>query len=476
MTMTIRYWAILLIAFGLSTGSEAAIFYVDPSCTHDGDGSVGEPCASAPAAAGPSTDWPTASGAGDQFLQKAGTTYLAQVTVGSGSLGNPVTIGAYGTGAKPILRSEEDAATGTIKINTDAHDIVIDGLEVHGQLNLTPGTQANAIRNNVTGGDRNIVVNITVQNCRIADVYNFGTSGNDGLDLNGRGLIVLNNEFDNIEQDAVGLSSDGADGDVIVRGNTCTNISIGGTDGDCYSIYGTSTGALFEDNYCDHSAVDSKYCIIANTPSPTIRYNELHGYLNATVNSLIYCEDAGCLVYGNTTYMGYAGVQLQGSGGRAYSNLIVMPSTSGIEVGGDAAVVANNTIIGSTTINWGIRLQTATTGGIAVNNILSDVPVGIFLYSASGHSESTNLFHNTVPTPVYNGTTSTPLAATNSVTASNQFLSDYRTIGNSTARRASISGYPCTDVRGRACYPNRPDIGAYQSTSGDPAGPRAARQ
>ena len=53
--------------------------------------------------------------------------------------------------------------------------------------------------------------------------------------------------------------------------------------------------------------------------------------------------------------------------------------------------------------------------------------------------------------------------------------SDFRLSALSTARRAGISGYPCSDVRGRACYPDRPDIGAYQATSRDPAGPRTAR-
>lgn len=49
--------------------------------------------------------------------------------------------------------------------------------------------------------------------------------------------------------------------------------------------------------------------------------------------------------------------------------------------------------------------------------------------------------------------------------------SNLRLPAGSTLRRA---GFPvvCIDVRGRACYPDRPDIGAYQATSGDQANTR----
>ena len=46
----------------------------------------------------------------------------------------------------------------------------------------------------------------------------------------------------------------------------------------------------------------------------------------------------------------------------------------------------------------------------------------------------------------------------------------------SPVRRAGTPTGACKDVRGRACYPDSPDIGAYQATSGDPAGPRAPVQ
>lgn len=54
-------------------------------------------------------------------------------------------------------------------------------------------------------------------------------------------------------------------------------------------------------------------------------------------------------------------------------------------------------------------------------------------------------------------------------------ITDYRLRGSSPAMRAGTTGAMCADIRGRPCYGLAPNIGAYQSTSGDPAATRAAR-
>lgn len=51
---------------------------------------------------------------------------------------------------------------------------------------------------------------------------------------------------------------------------------------------------------------------------------------------------------------------------------------------------------------------------------------------------------------------------------------DLRTQSTSPLRRTGTSSVVCRDVRGRACYPDSPDIGAYQATSGDPSTTRSA--
>lgn len=464
---------VLLTWLLLSAVASAATTYIDPTCTHNGDGTT-ETCAASAAAVGAKNAWPTASGAGDSFLQKAGTAYLARVVVGSGSAGSPVTLGAYGTGAKPIIRSEEVATQGSIQINTDAHDITIDGLEVHGQLNLSANTQSNAIRNNAASAAT--VVNITVQNCTIGPVVSFGGSDDDdGIDLRGQGLVILDNTFVNIANDALWLESNGAASDVIVRGNTCSRVSQVGTNGDCYQVTGTSTGVLIEDNYCDHSDVDSKQCIVVNNDA-TIRYNENIGPASATVHTAIYCDVGPCWIYGNKTLYGKVGIANYGTtGGATYGNLVRYPSTYGIEVNAASSPAVHNTVISSSAYA-AIRMTASATSSYARNNLVQAPTEGIRLTSGSSHLESYNLFDGTIATPVYNTTTSGSLTPTNPVTASGQLTPDNKLILGSTGRRAAKVGPYCIDVRGRACPSDAPNIGAYQSTSGDPAAPRTARQ
>lgn len=52
---------------------------------------------------------------------------------------------------------------------------------------------------------------------------------------------------------------------------------------------------------------------------------------------------------------------------------------------------------------------------------------------------------------------------------------DYRLRASSSLIYAGANGLPCLDHRGRACYLLNPNIGAYQSSSGDPAATRAVR-
>lgn len=455
----------------------AATTYIDPTCTHNGDGTTTD-CAASASATGAMNAWPASpniNGADAQFLQKAGTTSLKRVVVSSGTAGHPLILGAYGTGAKPIIRSEEGANQGTIQINTDAHDITIDGLEIHGQLNLADGTQSNAIRNNATDYPT-LQANITVQNCIIGPVLSFNGSGNDGIDLRGHGLIVQDNTFLHIASDAVWLTSDGAStGDeLIIRRNTCSHVSEGDTTGDCYQLSGTTPGGIIEENYCDHTTHDAKYCAVNSAPDVHIRYNEFHAFVGGSTNWPIFTTGTATMVYGNRTYNGAGGIGNYSEGGWTYGNVVTDPGTIGIAVNQPDGVAANNTIEGIAEGQAAIRLDATATNARAFNNILSDAGEGIRLTTASGHTESNNMFHGTITTPIYNTTTSSALAATNGVTASNQLTSDYKTIGASTARRAGRDWAGCMDLRGRPCW-SPPDIGAYQSSSGDPAATRAVR-
>lgn len=52
---------------------------------------------------------------------------------------------------------------------------------------------------------------------------------------------------------------------------------------------------------------------------------------------------------------------------------------------------------------------------------------------------------------------------------------DYRLLPTSPLHRAGVAIGGCKDFRGRVCPPDSPSVGAYQSTSGDPAATRSAR-
>jgi len=70
--------------------------YIDPTVAGAGTGTIGDPF----------QDWASVTWtSGNTYLQKRGTTYRKQITIGADN----VTIGAYGTGDNPIIRSDLDA-------------------------------------------------------------------------------------------------------------------------------------------------------------------------------------------------------------------------------------------------------------------------------------------------------------------------------------------------------------------------------
>src|SRR3990172_8305754 len=116
---------ILLVALAtISSQAWGAIYYVDPDCTDTNpasatvDGTAYDPVA--PACTGGSDSYYVtiadvnlkSFSAGDSILFKKGETWREQLTVpSSGSSGSPITFGASGSGANPII-SGSDIFTG----------------------------------------------------------------------------------------------------------------------------------------------------------------------------------------------------------------------------------------------------------------------------------------------------------------------------------------------------------------------------
>ena len=91
---------LLLAVWVISAGAVGSSFYVDCSALTNGSGTQASPWNNLATVNG------TTFAAGDQILFKRGTTCVGQLwPKGSGASGNPITVSAYGTGARPDRKS-----------------------------------------------------------------------------------------------------------------------------------------------------------------------------------------------------------------------------------------------------------------------------------------------------------------------------------------------------------------------------------
>ena len=279
-----------------------------------------------------------------------------------------------------------------------------------------------------------------------------------------------------------------------------------------------------------HAAVDQE-CIASTTAGNNIRvyrntvsYCYTGVYLYATVNRSDY------LVHSNTVYRVARHGIIVNSVGQTISNLQVVgnlingcgsitpDSSYGINIPGSSAPPGNSMIVTNNTIvncSNSVGLSGDSAGdliGIFANNISGYIVKFGQSYNAY-HINATNfstLYNTNVNNNIWIGTSggwrknsgayrttfsawlsdivgyynsTAELLSTNpseSTWATAGFLSlttpDYRLVAGSSGRRAGTSVGVCLDVRGRACYPDTPDIGAYQATSRDQADTRLPRQ
>lgn len=91
----------------------ATTYYIDPSCTYNGNG-TGESCAAGAGQNGAYNAWEKVSLArGNSYLQKMSTTYFGAVSVAAAVSGtSAITLGAYGSGDLPIIAARDNINTG----------------------------------------------------------------------------------------------------------------------------------------------------------------------------------------------------------------------------------------------------------------------------------------------------------------------------------------------------------------------------
>jgi hypothetical protein len=166
---------------------------------------------------------------------------------------------------------------------------------------------------------------------------------------------------------------------------------------------------------------------------------------------------------------------------------IIVGSSAGIQVGdGVVGIIANNTII-NPLFEAGIFLDTNANNLSFLNNLcatgntlpciwMSDAGVGASIIVRNQLYDptfTTNLLRKASVN--YTSGTITTIDA-GAVVAAPLLLTNYKTKASSPARYAGVATAFCLDFRGRVCSAPKPDIGAYQATSGDLASTRAARQ
>jgi parallel beta helix pectate lyase-like protein len=166
--------AALLASSPLPAFAAAANYYVDCNAASNGTGTSTSPWNSISAVNSRSGGFV----AGDQILLKAGTTCAGSLAPkGSGSSGAPITLGAYGSGAKPIV-SAAGQQTGLTLTNQSWWTVT--GLEF-------TGATRRGVYVTVTTG---VVSGITLRNLAVHDV------GGSTLDSKNTGLVVVSPTHD----------------------------------------------------------------------------------------------------------------------------------------------------------------------------------------------------------------------------------------------------------------------------------------
>lgn len=456
--------------------------YIDPSCTNDGNG-TGESCAGSPGGVGAYNTWASVTFASDNtYAQKAGTTWTISanqsilITASGASDSARIILTRYGTGADPIIN-----ATGNhygIAITGARSFITLDHFEVYG-VSMSAGSDNGLVRLCDSAGV--FCTSITITNMTLHDAVSAGGgSSAQGIMAWCTSCIITDNTIYNIANDAINVVNVGS-GNTVISRNIVQNVSTSSVFGDGFQLSGTAATVTMIDNYCDHTSVEIKHCLIDQTTTTTSYYAN-NKFLMSTLDApsgttyAVELDGPTGIVVGNILRGGHVCLQTSNANYVIYGNLLTGCYGFGWVFSGtnNTATFSNNTIDPTSftgIIAVDLSGSVANTVGL-YNNAITNAGTGVKKAGSVTVIDRNNLFFgNTANGSSYSPDASSVLADPLYI---NRASSDYRTQGTSPARRAGLSGYPCLDVRGRACYPDRPDIGAYQATSGDPASTRSA--
>lgn len=277
---------------------------------------------------------------------------------------------------------------------------------------------------------------------------------------------------------------------IISRVNMEGNTNVG----DCIQHTAQGDGYLVQNNYCDHTNVDSKYCFVNNGVSDSglamfIGNTCIKNSTDAIGAGHAGARSEGSAIFRSNTFTGgTTGVHCLTAGGATCEltgNLFLDVTGPAMRIADGTVNACNNTVITATT---GVQVDGTATTQLICNNIFANVTTGIAKTSSANPIDKYNLFYNVSGNNV-TVSGSNVAAGTGSLLATNPLFRSstyadaegYNLHGaalrsTSPARRTGFQTVYCADVRERVCPSNSLNIGAYQTGSGDAAATRAVRQ
>ncbi|MFH1559360.1 MAG: right-handed parallel beta-helix repeat-containing protein, partial [Patescibacteria group bacterium] len=501
----------------------AATYYIDPDCANNGNGTT-QDCAAGAGLAGAYNTWTGISfSAGNSYLQKRGTSWTGYFNLnGSGSSGNEITLGAYGTGDDPIIREGNLAGSGYVVSLYQRSFIIIENLNIKenddgAQDSCIGISRAHdiTIRNNtISDCDQGIggtatnnydVYNLTIENNQIHDNNLYGIWANYGDTTPGEiakmyNITISNNEFYQNGQ-AIKFNS------VYQAGGSdhyCSGVTF--TYNHAYSNGPTGTTILFsslDDTYAPnliaHNTVHDTTCNvgtncngiwIGDNSGTTVEYNESYNAASGLIDGVgIFLDKGGDLAYvchdnivrynisynqdsvfdcepwGEASQFNSAGIGLCCGvhDNEVYSN-ISYGNATGVSLGGTSY---NNNIYNNTFVDnrIGFYYDSTGAGNTSKNNLIADNTKeggGVTSnWGIHGDADATNITSDY--NAIYNNETNTNLhtEGSNSVYTNTYLNSNYTLAWNSPAIDAGTDLGLTTDYAGNPIY-GTPDIGAYE--------------
>lgn len=344
-----------------------ATFYIDPTAAPGGDGSIG-----APFDAWGDVTWTS----GNTYLQKAGTTHNGTITVGtSGTAGNRITIGYYGSGDMPIVQGA--AAEHGINLSTRAY-ITVFGMHAIGG--------SNASRNGINGLATDALTNhfIEISGCKVRSPV---SAGGSGVVLRGKGDVVRQTEVCDCPLDAMFLTVSDCTVNSCYLHDFDTAL---GSDGDGIQFAGTHAHGniqIINTRIIGHTSGPVKQCIItaAGSGNFLIDGGEFYGMVTGLSIAIPNAKVKRAKVWGGTQ----RGVTCAANGIEVESCLIYdTPRGISLDSGITGAVVTGDTI---DAIEEGVTANTAAASFTAKNNWI-DAPVVYVLSSTASATASNNRY------------------------------------------------------------------------------------